>query len=254
MGCSSPAGVKEIDDNEQSAQDNLEEKNENKAENKEEKEDEKNEEKEDEDKKEEKNDNLKDSKKRMKKQAKQNEKYKKHTLNFKSKKKESGKNEEENRDNQSKDLSERKKAGDEHKIAMNKQQINDVIIMQNVEECFSEDLDEKDYLEMVKDALGENIVDDEKNQTPGTINTNQAIAIAKILYDKINKKNDEIDFEKYPELKGVKVKIEAGNLTKSVVKNVIYNGKKVDDNQIELTYKNLANDNDNIKALSITIQ
>ena len=59
--------------------------------------------------------------------------------------------------------------------------------------------------------------------------------------------------KKYPELKGVNIKIGVSDLTKDVIKNIMFSGQKVEDCQIDLTYANLTKDNDNLKALSIQI-
>ena len=149
---------------------------------------------------------------------------------------------------------------DGHKLTMHKENCNGVTLMKGIEECFSEDLNEEEIFQLVEDALGENINYDNSVNIPGTISLKQAKAISGILYKKINKnKNDEddksgdIDLKKYPELKGVNIKIGVSELTRDVIKNIMFNGQKVDDCQIDLTYANLTKDNDNLKALSIQI-
>ena len=168
--------------------------------------------------------------------------------------------EENNRDALSNILTEGMVTSDGHKLAMHKENCNGVTLMKGIEECFSEDLNEDEILQLVEDALGENINYDNSVNIPGTITLEQAKAISGILYKKINKnKNDEddksgdIDLKKYPELKGVNIKIGVSELTRDVIKNIMFNGQKVDDCQIDLTYANLTKDNDNLKALSIQI-
>ena len=54
-------------------------------------------------------------------------------------------------------------------------------------------------------------------------------------------------------LDGMNIKIGYQKLTREVIKNMMFNNKKVDDCQIDLTYANLTKDNDDIKALTIEI-
>ena len=147
---------------------------------------------------------------------------------------------------------------DINKFQKNRDPSNGVIIMKGIREYIPEDLDEDDILIMVEEALGEQINFEGEEEIPGTITYNQVKAIASLLYAKINKKNDdedekdgEIDIKRYPELKGVNIKIGVGDLTKEVVRNMYFRGKKVDECQIDLTYANLTKGENNIKALTI---
>ena len=165
-----------------------------------------------------------------------------------------------NKDALSNVLTEGLTTNDGQRLNINKQHCNGVTIMQGIEECFSEDLNEDEVYELVEEALGENIIDDKNFQYPGSITSKQAKAIAKILYEKINKKdgdeddkNEEIDIKNYPQLKGVNVKIGVTQLTKDVIKDFMFGGQKVDKCQIDLAYANFTKDNDDIKALSIQI-
>jgi hypothetical protein len=149
---------------------------------------------------------------------------------------------------------------DGNRMAMQKQQYNGITVMKGIEDYFSEDLSKDEILQLVEDALGDNILDYDGEYIPGTITSKQARAIANILYEKLNRKNNDedeksrdIDLKRYPELKGVNIKIGVSELTKDVIKDMMFNGQKVDDCQIELTYANLTKGNENLKALSIQI-
>jgi len=253
MGCNSSNSTEEAENNRLVTQDDNKKNQETIEPDKEEKNNKKNDEKKNEDKNE--------SKKEVKK-----EEEKKNLLNINAKKKISDKemrriNTEENkRDDISNVLTEGMLTSDGHKLAMHKENCNGVTLMKGIEECFSEDLNEDEILQLVEDALGDNINYDNSVQIPGTITSNQAKAVAGILYKKINKKDKDeddksgdIDLKKYPELKGVNIKIGVSDLTKDVIKNIMFNGQKVDDCQIDLTYANLTKDNENLKALSIQI-
>ena len=146
---------------------------------------------------------------------------------------------------------------DERKVNLNlqKEDYEGVLLMQGMDDCFTEDLTEEDVYKLVTDALNDKIIDDEGEQEPGTINSKQAKAIANILYNKINKKDNDnkINLKKYPELKGVNVKVGVEKFTKDVVKKMMFQDKKVDDKQIDKTYSKLNKDNEEYKALTIEI-
>ena len=131
------------------------------------------------------------------------------------------------------------------KLNLHKQNYEGVILMKGVEECFPEDLNEEDVYQLVENALND-------NKDSNKIKKEQAKAISSILYNKIHKKG-KINIKDYPELNGINVKIGFQKLTREVIKNMMFNDKKVDECQIDLTYANLTKDNDDIKALTIEI-
>ena len=215
-----------------------------------------------------KEDNKKDDTKKSQKDVKKSTNSKKEdkpdVLKLNSKKKLTDKedirvNTEENKDTISNVLTDAVIKTD-HKLKTRKQQYNGVTLMKGIEECFSEDLNEDEILQLVEDALGENIIENKKDQIPGTLTPDQARAVARIIHKKINKKskdedekNGVIDIKNYPELKGVNIEIGVTDLTKEVIRNFLFNGQKVDEYQIDLTYNNLTSSNSNLKALSIQI-
>lgn len=148
---------------------------------------------------------------------------------------------------------------DGHRITTQKQQCNGITLMKGIEEFF-EDLNENEIFQLVEDALEEYIIDYDGEYIPGTVTTKQAKAIAKILYEKLNRKNSDeddksgdIDLKRNPELKGLNIKIGVSEFTKDVIKDIMFNGKKVDDYQVDLTYANLTKNNEKFKALSIQL-
>lgn len=149
------------------------------------------------------------------------------------------------------------------KLNLQRQNYEGVVLMKGVEESIPEDLNEDDLYQLVEDALYDKIVEDkDKDKEEGKITKKQVKAIAAILYNKLNKeegkkgskKNDSVNLKDYPELKGMKIKIGVGQLTKDIIKNVMFHDKKVDDCQIDLTYANLTKENNDIKALTIEIE
>jgi len=141
------------------------------------------------------------------------------------------------------------------KFNVKKNENEGLLIMDGIEDLFSDDLTEEDIYQLVEDALGDSIVENEENKVQGTITRTQARSVAKILYKKLKKKKGkyDIDISEYPELKGVNIKIGAGQLTKDVIKNMMFNENDIDENQIEKTYKKLTKNANDIKALTIEL-
>ena len=147
------------------------------------------------------------------------------------------------------------------KIDLHRQNYEGVVLMKGVEESIPEDLNEDDIYQLVEAALYDKMVED-KEQDEGKITKKQAKAIASILYNKINKeegkkgnnKNTSVNLKDYPELKGMKIKIGVGKLTREIIKNMMFQDKKVDECQIDLTYANLTRENSDIKALTIELE
>jgi hypothetical protein len=142
-------------------------------------------------------------------------------------------------------------ANDKKKLNYQKQQYEGVMLMKGIEECIPENLNEDDIYQLVEDSLyGNKSEDDSKD--PNKLTKEQKKAISSILYNKIHNKG-KINIKDYPMLDGMNIKIGYQKLTREVIRNMMFNNKKVDDCQIDLTYANLTKDNDDIKALTIEI-
>ena len=141
------------------------------------------------------------------------------------------------------------------KLNFKKKENEGLLIMEGVEELIPEELTEDDIYQLVQDALGENIVEKEEDKVPGTITRKQARSIATLLYKKLRKKKGrhEIDISDYPELKGLNIRIGAGQFTKDVIKNMMFNDENVDEKEIDKTYAKLAKNANDVKALTIEL-
>ena len=141
------------------------------------------------------------------------------------------------------------------KLNFKKKENEGLLIMEGVEELIPEELTEDDIYQLVQDALGENIVEKEEDKVPGTITRKQARSIATLLYKKLRKKKGrhEIDISDYPELRGLNIRIGAGQFTKDVIKNMMFNDENVDEREIDKTYAKLAKNSNDVKALTIEL-
>ena len=141
------------------------------------------------------------------------------------------------------------------KLNFKKKENEGLLIMDGVEDLIPEELTEDDIYQLVQDALGENIVEKEEDKVPGTITRKQARSIATLLYKKLRKKKGrhEIDISEYPELRGLNIRIGAGQFTKDVIKNMMFNDENVDEREIDKTYAKLAKNANDVKALTIEL-
>ena len=185
---------------------------------------------------------------------------KKYTKKLKSSKKvdsESSEDEKENnnKENNSNINTEGMATVESKKFNLKKNENEGLLIMDGIEDLFPEDLSEDDIYQLVEDALGESIVENEEDKIPGTITKLQAKSIAKILYKKLKKKKGkhDVDISEYPELKGVNVKIGAGQLTKDVIKNMMFNDNDIDEKQIDKAYRKLTKNASDVRALTIEL-
>ena len=191
-------------------------------------------------------------KKTMKKKLKSNTKKKEKEESESSEEEEINNN---NREDNSNINTEGMATVETRKFNLKKNENEGLLIMDGIEDLFPEDLTEEDIYQLVEDALGDSIVENEENKVQGTITRAQARSVAKILYKKLKKKKGkyDIDISEYPELKGVNIKIGAGQLTKDVIKNMMFNEDDIDENQIEKTYKKLTKNSNDVKALTIEL-
>jgi hypothetical protein len=185
---------------------------------------------------------------------------KKYTKKLKSSKKvDSESSEDEKKNNNKEDNSNINTEGmatvESKKFNLKKNENEGLLIMDGIEDLFPEDLTEDDIYQLVEDALGESIVENEEDKIPGTITKLQAKSIAKILYKKLKKKKGkhDVDISEYPELKGVNVKIGAGQLTKDVIKNMMFNDNDIDEKQIDKAYRKLTKNASDVRALTIEL-
>ena len=150
----------------------------------------------------------------------------------------------------------KKKDNKPKKMDMKKSSVNGVTLMKGIENFLPEDINEDQVYQLIEESLKESIEEEKKGKKrePGTITKKQAKVIASIIYDRIKKgKTEEININKYPELKGLDIKIGITKLTKDVVKDYIYDEQKVDDKKINSEYKELTKNNEDVNALTIQI-
>lgn len=141
------------------------------------------------------------------------------------------------------------------KLNYKKKKNEGLILMDGVEDLIPEELTEEDIYQLVQDALADSIVEKEEDKVPGTITRKQARSISSLLYKKLKNKKGKhnIDISDYPELEGLNIKIGAGQLTKDVVKNMMFNDEQYDQSDIDKTYAKFTKKTNDVKALTIEL-
>lgn len=202
------------------------------------------------DKKSDKKDDKKSNKKNDKKDDKKSDKK-----NDKKDDKKKGKKDDKEDEKEDNKKNDKKKDSKPKKMDMKKSSVNGVTLMKGIENFLPEDINEDQVYELIEASLKESIQEEKKGKRePGTITPKQAKVISSIIYDRIKKgKTEDINIKKYPELKGLDIKIGIQKLTKDVVKDYIFDDEKVDDKKINSEYKELTKNNDDVNALTIQI-
>ena len=114
---------------------------------------------------------------------KQSKKEKKKLRSSKKKRDDSEKSEEEedNKEENSNQNTEGMATVETRKLNFKKKENEGLLIMDGIEELIPEDLTEDDIYQLVEDALGDNIVENEGEKIPGTITRKQAKSVASVL-------------------------------------------------------------------------
>ena len=185
-----------------------------------------------------------------------NKKAKKKLKSSKKKKDDSDKSEEEdNKEENSNQNTEGMATVETRKLNFKRQENGCLIIMDGIEDLIPEDLTEDDIYQLVEDTLGDNIVENESEKIQGTITRKQARSVASVLYKKLQKKKGKynIDINEYPELKGLNIRIGAGQLTKDVIKNMMFNDDNINDKDLDKAYNKITKNTNDVKALTIEL-
>ena len=132
---------------------------------------------------------------------------------------------------------------------------NGITVIQNLKDYIPERITREEIKDMIFNAFGEGLVDDDRYYIPGkTVTRKQANAIVDLIEKYI--KNDE-DLEKEENnsiLNGVNLIIDLVDLNKDIIREKMFKGKKPSDIQLENILRNLSQGQTNVKILSIDFQ
>ena len=140
-------------------------------------------------------------------------------------------------------------------IDYRKFKFNGITVVQNLKDYIPNDITREEIKDMVYNAFGEGLVDDNKYYIPGkTVTKNQADEIIKLIESYIKEDAIVNNLENASILKGVNLIIDLVDLNKDIIKEKMFKGKNPSDLQLENTLKNLSGGLNNIKVLSIEFQ
>ena len=133
-----------------------------------------------------------------------------------------------------------------------KYKFNGITVVQNLRDYVPKSISKEEIRDMIFNAFGDGLVDDDKYYIPGkTVTRAQAYAIVNLLEDYI--KNDSIveNLENKSLLKGVNLTIDLVDLNRDIIKEKMFKGKNPTMVELDNTLKNLSQGMDNVKVLSI---
>jgi len=140
-------------------------------------------------------------------------------------------------------------------IDYRKFKFNGITVIQNLKEYIPNDITTEEIREMVYNAFGEGLVDDDRYYIPGkTVTRKQANEIVNLIESYIRGDFVVTNLENNSILDGVNLVIDLVDLNKDIIKEKMFRGKNPSELELENTLKNLGGGLSNIKILSIDFQ
>ena len=140
-------------------------------------------------------------------------------------------------------------------IDYRKFKFNGITVIQNLKDYIPNDITKDEIKDMVYNAFGDGLVDDNKYYIPGkTVTRQQANEIVNLIESYIKDDSIVTNLENDSILNGVNLIIDLVDLNKDIIKEKMFKGKNPSDLQLENTLKNLSGGLSNIKVLSIEFQ
>ena len=140
-------------------------------------------------------------------------------------------------------------------IDYRKFKFNGITVIQNLKDYIPRDITKEEIKDMVYNAFGDGLVDDNKYYIPGkTVTRQQANEIVNLIESYIKDDSIVTNLENNSILNGVNIIIDLVDLNKDIIKEKMFKGKNPSDLQLENTLKNLSGGLSNIKVLSIEFQ
>ena len=132
---------------------------------------------------------------------------------------------------------------------------NGITVIQNLKDYIPSNITKGELKEMIYNAFGEGLVDDERYFIPGkTVTRRQASAIVDLIEKYIKNDSNIENLKDNSILNGVNLVIDLVDLNKQIIKEKMFKGKNPSDLQLENTLKNLSQGLNNVKILSIEFQ
>ena len=132
---------------------------------------------------------------------------------------------------------------------------NGITVIQNLKDYIPERITREEIKEMIFNAFGEGLVEDNRYYIPGkTVTIEQANAIVDLIEKYIKNDTDLENLENNSILDGVNLTIDLVDLNKDIIREKMFKGKNPSDMQVENVLRNLSQGQSNVKILSIDFQ
>ena len=127
---------------------------------------------------------------------------------------------------------------------------NGVIIVEDLKEYFPKDISRDEIQELIFEAFGDNIVEDDDLIIPGqTASYDQVLELSDYVFNFI--KGNEKKMKENRALKKLKVKVDLVPLDKKLINDKLFQGKDPSEKQLENTKKYISGNSKDVKVLAI---
>ena len=127
---------------------------------------------------------------------------------------------------------------------------NGVIIVEDLKEYFPKDISRDEIQELIFEAFGDNIVEDDDLIIPGqTASYDQVLELSDYVFNFI--KGNEKKMKENRALKKLKVKVDLVPLNKKLINDKLFQGKDPSEKQLENTKKYISGNSKDVKVLAI---
>ena len=134
--------------------------------------------------------------------------------------------------------------------SMKKFKYNGIIIVEDLKEYFPKDISRDKVQELIFEAFGDNIVEDEDLYIPGqTATYDQVLELSDYVFNYIKGNEKKMKVNKSSER--LKVKIDLVPLDKNLINDKLFKGKDPNEKQLENVHKNLSGSVKDVKVLTI---
>jgi len=131
-----------------------------------------------------------------------------------------------------------------------KSKLNGIIIVENLKDYFPKDISRDEIQELIFEAFGDNIVEDDDLIIPGqTASYDQVLQLCDYVFNYI--KGNEKKMKENNALQYLNIKIDLVSLDKKLIKDKVYKGKDLNDRQLNRVMDKYNRNKKDVKVLTI---
>ena len=131
-----------------------------------------------------------------------------------------------------------------------KSKLNGIIIVEDLKDYFPKDISRDEIQELIFEAFGDNIVEDDDLIIPGqTASYDQVLQLCDYVFNYI--KGNERKMKENNALKNLNIKIDLVSLDKKLIKDKVYKGKDINERQVNDAMDSYNKNKKDVKVLTI---